>query len=221
MIENDSAVMRERVVWVLPVLHPARILRGGWSLEPAQRETLLRVRETLADLDAGKQPRHYLNTTEPPPGSILSPTLSDLHQWRERSDFSWGISVDVECAGKYLRGIGFTAVKTLRPIWVPFRRQGGLPYWPNYQQLYAAVKWCQTLLADPTLLKVLHNGVGFDILYLIREQGFEVVGPFEDTILMAHTHQPEQPRGLQWLATNHCNIPNWKVLSELEEELDK
>lgn len=207
-------------VWVLPILHPARILRGGYPLEPAQREALLRVRETLADLDAGQPPRHWVDTNQSPPDSIGAPTLADLAEWRATADLTQGVAIDLECAGRYLRGVGFCALADLRPLWLPFRRQGGGPYWPNVTELTAAVEWCQALLVDPTIIKWWHNGINFDVGYL-EEQGFTVVGPHRDTILLAHTHMPEMPKSLQWLSTYHLGMPSWKQLSETDEEMEK
>lgn len=206
-------------VWVLPTLHPSRVLRGGYALEPAQRTTLLRVRETLADLDAGTTPRHYYDTTQPPPGAITAPRLSDLYTWA-KEPLDEGIAVDIECAGEHLRGIGFCTLSTLVPLWLPFWRQGKQPYWPNYAQLRAAVGWAYNLLASP-IPKVFHNGVGFDVPYLLREYGFVVGGEILDTIVLANAHHPEMPKSLQWLSTYHLGTPNWKSLSEEDEENDK
>lgn len=205
-------------VWALPILHPARILRGGWALEPAQRETLFRVRETLADLAAGQPPRHWLDTSVPPPGAILAPTLADLHRWCA-ADLAQGIAIDIECAGDVLVGIGFTRVVDLVSLWVPFRRQGGGLYWSREDLPYAAW-WCQLILASPWP-KLWHNGLCFDIPYLIRTQGFVVEGPHTDTILLAHIHMPEMPKSLQYQATYHLGIPSWKQLSDVDEEMDK
>jgi hypothetical protein len=180
----------------------------------------LRVRETLADLDAGRPPRYWVDTVLPPVGTSWEPTLEDLDQWYATEDLAPGVAIDIECAGEHLRGIGFCPLSSLRPLWVPFRKQGGLPYWETYEQLYQAVEWVQRLLADPLVTKVWHNGLAFDISYL-EGVGFEVVGPHADTILLAHTHQPEMPKSLQWLSTYHLGSPNWKQLSDTDDEMDK
>lgn len=207
----------KNTLWVLPILHPARILRGGWSLAPAQRASLLRVRELLADLDAGVTPRNYLDTDTPPPNTNLNPTLDDLPRWSS-TGLDEGVSIDIECAGSHLRGVGFTKLGDLSSLWVPILDQGGAQYW-SYNDLRVVVEWMQGLLASP-IIKVWHNGIAFDVGYL-EEVGFEVAGPHLDTIMLAHTHMPEMPKKLQWLATYHLGWPSWKQLSDVDEEMEK
>lgn len=151
------------------------------------------------------------DTSTPPEGSILSPTLADLEGWDPGS----GVAVDLECAGSYLRGIGFCNLDNLKPIWVPFRRKGGTPYWGE-GELVKAVEWCDSILSSP-ILKVFHNGYGFDVPYL-RRLGFQVNPPIDDTMMLAHVFNPEAPKGLQWLCTNYLGLPVWKDLIGADEE---
>lgn len=202
---------------VMPILHPARILRGGWSLEPAQRQALLRVRETLGALDRGEPAPYHRDTTQPPPGAILAPTLDDLREWRH-GPLGDGVSIDLECAGTHLRGVGFCRLADRVPLWVPILRQGGAQYW-TYRDLERVVVWLWEILRSP-VLKVWQNGYLFDIPYLERV-GFQVEGPHLDTIILSHVHEPEMPKSLQWRAAYHLGWPAWKQLSDTDLETDK
>jgi hypothetical protein len=199
---------------IMGVLHPARILRGGYSLEPAQVAYLEHAWEVLAQVEQG-QPPTLVDTTLPAPNAITSPGLSDLIRWSQ-GPLSEGISVDLECAGEHLRGVGFCRLADLTPLWVPFRRQGGGQYWPNRDQLLRAVEWMDGVLGSPDYTKWFHNCV-FDVPYL-RRLGFQVSNPIDDTMLLAHVYQPEMRKGLQWLATTHLRLPMWKALLEAEDE---
>jgi hypothetical protein len=178
----------------------------------------VRARELLADLDAGVTPRNYIDTELAPPNSILEPKLADLHDWRQ-GNINEGISIDLECAGPHLRGVGFTRLSDLHSLWVPILDQGGIQYWKTYTELCAVVEWLQELFLTP-VTKVWHNGIGFDIGYL-EEVGFEIAGPHLDTIMLSHVHMPEMPKRLQWLATYYLGWPSWKQISDVDDEMEK
>lgn len=199
-------------------LHPARILRQGFALEPAQVEYLRRAWEAYKGLCEGSPPP-LIDTSRPPPDSIGAPGLSDLVRFRA-GDFTQGVAVDVEAAGPILRGIGFTRVADLHSLWCPFWRAGGAHYWPSREQARVAVAWCDELLGNETITKVFHNGLNYDIPVQLVDAGFTVAGPLIDTMLLAHVHQPEMQKGLQWLSTAHLGIPTWKQLSKQAAEAD-
>jgi hypothetical protein len=181
-------------------------------------EYLRRAWELLVTVENGGAPT-LINVHEPPPNSIGAPTLGDLMRYR-LGDFSQGVAVDVEAAGDILRGIGFTRVADLHSLWCPFWRAGGAHYWPSRDQARHVVKWCDEILGNETITKVFHNGLNYDIPVQLVDAGFKVAGPIVDTMLLAHLHQPEMPKGLQWLSTAHLGIPSWKQLSKQAAGVD-
>ena len=199
--------------YAMATWHPARILRGGSALDLPARQHLAHFRDTLASLSLQRHPTSYVEAGSAPDSSILAPTLPDLYQY---GPLAGGVAVDIECAGEFLRGIGFCTLDGYRPLWVPFRRQGGIPYWSE-ADLPKAVAWVSQVLAAPWVPKVFHNGGSFDIPYL-EGLGFEVNNYLADTMLMQHLAYPEQPAGLQFIATLYNRRPHWKRLSDLEEE---
>jgi len=205
-------------VYLTSTLHPARILRAGYAYEPAQIEYLRRARELVEAVGRG-EPVTVIDVTQPPPNSVGKPNLVDLAYFRG-GDFTQGVAVDVEAAGDILRGIGFTRVADLHSLWCPFWRVGGAHYWLTRAQARAAVAWCDELLGNPTITKVFHNGINYDIPVQLVDAGFAVAGPIVDTMLLAHVHQPEMPKGLAWLATAHLGYPTWKYLSKQAAEVD-
>lgn len=192
---------------MMGVLHPARILRGGWALDPVQIEYTKR----FARREFDREPIH-----EPPPGAVLDPTLEDLARWEKEllalPDHT--LTCDIENAGPHIRLIGFARVHDERAIVVPFRRQGGAVA-GTYAEIRARAEWCQRVLQ--TYPVVMHNGQAHDVPHL-EGVGFEQVNLVDDTILMQHVAYPELPRGLQFCATWYCKMPVWKGVEAAEDE---
>ena len=196
-------------LWVVPILHPAYILRGQAKEEPAQIRYLERVKEIS---------EHGWTTfdhTNPPQGAILEPDLGDLFRWS-----TWigraGVTVDIETANRKLRGIGFCRLDDCVPIWVPLCKQGGGPYWSG-ADLHTAQGALGDILRNPNIPKWFHNGLGFDIP-ILRYNGYRVNGYAGDTMLMHHIMYPEMRKGLKYLANLYLGIGGWKSLVTDDDE---
>lgn len=193
---------------VIGTIHPARILRGGWSHDPFALAAVKRFAQLLKD------ELEPIDVERPAPGLIVAKSLDDLHQWQAGITDS-GVSMDIECAGHHLRGIGFCRVHDLVPIWVPIRHQGGSLAW-GHTMMLAIVKWLDDLLGDASIPKITHNGL-FDWC-LLMQLGFRCAGWQYDTMYAAHVAWPEIPKALQYQATLHMGMPNWKRLVDEDEE---
>lgn len=188
-------------------------MRGQWGLEPAQ---VLYLRRVKAMLDGTAAP--LLDTTQTPPSFTVRPTLAQVETWFAR-DLSAGVAVDIECAGHLLVAIGFCDYTTEEAICVPFRRQGGDPYWTDPDEAAAAARCCGRVLADPAIPKIFHNGQTFDVPEL-ESYGFQVEGYVDDTLVMSHTTYPDMPKRLNFLGTLYGGLPEWKYLVKQGEEED-
>jgi hypothetical protein len=200
-------------VHVVPILHPAYIIRGNWKHDPAQA-AILRMAKELAR--GNFEP---LDINKPPPGSNLDPSPTYLEGWLKGVTRD-GVSCDVEAAGPHLVCIGFCRLSDFTTVVVRFRRKGGAPWDPDWDTLRAKVIWVDRILGDPNIPKVFQNGQAFDIP-LLEEIGFTVRGYNADTLVMAKTAYPEMPGGLEYLAVSYARIPGWKHLVRDSEEADK
>ena len=127
------------------------------------------------------------------------------------------VAVDVECAGPYLRCVGFWDRERGAGLVAHFRAPGGRPALRG-QELRQLVEAVGELLADPEVLKVFQNGQAFDVPYL-TELGFEVQGYDFDTLLAQHLVWPELPKGLEFLGKVYAGLPGWKhLLGSPDEE---
>lgn len=66
------------------------------------------------------------------------------------------------------------------------------------------------ILMNKAVTKVMQNGV-YDLTYFSR-YGIPIRGPFDDTMLLAHSYQPEMEKGLGFLASFYLETFPWKHL---------
>lgn len=196
---------------VIPLMHPAAIVRGAWASEPVMIEY---VRRGLRMLREGGRP---LPVTEPPPNTILYPTLEDMRRWRADLDRleDQRLSVDIESAGPHIRCIGFCRLADEAILCVRFRRQGGALWWPHRADLRAAAEWCDEVLRTYPL--VFQNGQAYDVPEL-EEPGFEVGQYVFDTMLAQRYLYPEMPADLQFIGVFYCGLTAWKHLVKEPKE---
>lgn len=200
-----GTVTKQGSRYVVPILHPAYILRGQWGLEPAQIKYLATVREIAT---TGYTPT--VDPATPPVGTTIGPTLSQVLEYLAHPNNSGGVAVDIEAAGPHLMCIGLCRVRDLEGIVVPFRTEGTTQYW-SLAELRTLVEHLVRWFADPSVPKVFHNGQGFDVPYL-ENLGFKVAGYSFDTMLAQHVLYPEMPKRLEFIATLYLGYPRWKHL---------
>jgi hypothetical protein len=204
-------------LWVVPLLHPAAVIRGRWADEPDQIRYLRRA----LSIAAGE--------AEPPSidalleGALLDPTVAQINEWADdlldMPDPS--IAVDIECAGPHLVCVGMCPLdRNYASIVVPFRRTGGEPAWPDLATTESVVRIVNRVLMDPGIPLWFHNGQAFDVPYLERV-GFEINGYAGDTLLLARYLEPEATANLQSLAIRWLGFPAWKHMKNEEQPDDK
>lgn len=159
----------------------------------------------------------------PPPNANIYPTPEQVEEFaREVLAWEHMIAIDIESAGQFLICIGLTAInrETLAPgntIVVRFRGQGA-KLWGTPEDRRRNLVALLSLLENPEVIKVFQNGITFDVPEL-QDLGINIVGPYFDTMHMAHTAYPEMPKSLQFLSTLHLAMPVWKTLTS-EDELE-
>ena len=202
--------------WIIPLMHPSAIVRGRWELGPVQEIFIKRIIEHSFN---NTEPK-LQDPTQPPPNTNLYPTISDTEKFVEEVKAAGAFALDIEEAGMHIICVGMTALDLQTEqigttICLRFRNQGGGLYWKNWNEHYRAVELLQELLKSP-VSKVFQNGITFDVPELI-DLGFEVNGPYIDTMHLAHTAYCELPKSLQFLSTLYLESPVWKSLVDDEE----
>lgn len=183
--------------------HPLDVIRD-WSLRPI----------LMKDLD--KVSRIYTNPVRPSRKIWLSPTISDLTEF-ERLYFAdpynpMGIDIETKTLGHLhiITEIGF-APDPEHAIVVPFFHPDAEDgnYWTHSDEILA-MRWCKRIL-QWTRCPVFQNGM-YDIAWIWRTWGFPVTYANEDTMLLAHSIQPELPKSLGFLGSIYTNEPTWKLM---------
>ena len=206
--------------YVTALMDPNQIRQGQWSKEPAQQLYL----DRLVEREKAGDPPIQWDTTKPPPGSLLYPSIPQLRQWW--TDFKKegynAISHDLETAGQFIICDGLTPLnldtgKVGPSLCLRFRGHGGVRWWNSFTKHTEAANWLGKVLADPEVSFVGHNVVGFDIPILL-EHGFEINGPICDTMVLMSRAYPEMRKGLGYCATLFCGAPAWKLAIKVEDD---
>ena len=198
-------------LYVLGIAHPAWIIRGQFSHEPAQIEFLRRAK-SIAD---GEEPKWTNeNVGEPAPG-YWGCAPDEFHSPRVRQYFdatqAEGYAVDIEAAGPHITFIGFCSLETEQGLGVRFRGAEGVQVW-SAGELETVLELVYDVLASPEVPLWFHNGVNYDVWPQLEGNGFVINGFAGDTMLLATATYSEMPRGLEFLSTLWCGIPMWKYL---------
>lgn len=201
--------------YVIPTVHPAAILRGGAGGGGVHTVDLLFVNlvydaSKVNRLAEGKEVifSDDIETEIEDPAradALLGEFIADLQALPE--DARW-LAVDVEAVPD---APGRSA---LEPLHTQLTAIGlATTQWGLSIAWEALSDWAKDqigqLLADATLVKVMHNQL-YDIPALYHA-GFEVKGNVDDTLLMHHSSFPGSPHDLQRVGTQFFAMPPWKA----------
>ncbi|MBK25963.1 MAG: hypothetical protein CME70_18320 [Halobacteriovorax sp.] len=208
--------------WILPIIHPASIVRGRWHEDSAQIVYLKQIKKILNN---PTNPSNY--PTDPnnlPENTKLWPTLNDLEKFTNQLENFDLLSIDIENAGPYLTLIGITALSAERnelgpTLSLPYRMRYGHNYWADWESHLKATEYLYRWLINPKLGKIFHNGVTHDVP-ILEEHGFIVGGEIWDTMVMQHYMYPEMRKGLQYCATLYTGAAHWKDLLDDKDETE-
>jgi DNA polymerase len=206
----------EREVRVVPLVHPAAIIRGSWAHDPAQPLFLRRAWE----IARAEQPPPLLDVSVPPPGGQIAKTVHEVARFLgEILIDKAAVACDIEGTGGILIGIGFARLDTLEAMYVPFRNKAA-PFWSSEEDTRCAAEWVDRVLASEQIAKVFHNGSSFDLPFL-EEIGFVVNNYADDTMVRAWATYHESVKDLQSLGILYAGLPAWKHLSNVGDEGDE
>lgn len=196
---------------VLPILHPAAILRE-WSQRPV----------TVIDLIKAKRESVSPDVIRPVCEIWIEPEINDILEFKHRFlDGAERISVDIETSGTQITMVGIAPSRRLGIV-IPFVDPKGRnrSYWPTYEIELQAWKILQGILEDGRIEKVFQNGL-YDIAFIWRTTGIKVIGANEDTMLLHHALQPESLKGLGFLGSVYTDHGSWKQMREKVETIKK
>lgn len=194
---------------VIPTLHPAALFRQWHEIFTVQK-------------DWQKIARHAKNPGIPQfrEDFNITPTIEDLEDFAlfvnnlANSGAQVQLGIDIETykadhpMDTPLKTIGFANSMT-QAIVVPFINQSHQYYWKTKGQALRAIKAIGSILENPRIEKIFHNGL-FDILVLMNH-GFTVEGPFFDTMLAQYLVYHLSPHDLGYVVSIYTDYPPWKL----------
>lgn len=196
---------------VLPVLHPAAIMRE-WSQRPV----------TVIDLIKAKRESASPDVIRPPCEIWIEPEINDILEFKSKFiDRADRISVDIETSGTQITMVGIAPNRRVGIV-IPFvdRRQRNNCYWPTYEIELRAWKIIQSILEAPKPKKIFQNGL-YDIAFIWRTTGIRTFGAEEDTMLLHHALHPESLKGLGFLGSVYTDHGSWKQMREKVETIKR
>ncbi|MHC4176870.1 MAG: uracil-DNA glycosylase family protein [Planctomycetota bacterium] len=198
--------------YVVPIVHPAAIVRGQWTADPVQPKFLRRAWEIA---EANEPPRIADLGKPPPNGYIATRTDEVAYFCGEALRSKDTLYADIEGTGGILIGIGFWSSRRDEGIYIPLRDRAE-PFWSE-EDTRTVATWLDRVLASPEVGLVFHNGSSFDIPFL-EDIGFTVRGYVDDTMVRAWGTYHESAKDLQSLAILYAGLPAWKHLSHVGDE---
>ena len=193
---------------VLPIIHPAAILRD-WS------------QRTIAVLDFVKARRElqYPEIRVTPREIWTEPTINDLYTWwDEHGSKSSLLAIDIETV-REVQQVGEIniASDSTHALHVPFvYRDSDKPkhltrWWKTDADELAAWQFVKMVCESP-IPKINQNIVQFDVYWMLKELGIGILNIVDDTMQKMHCVQPEWDKNLGFLGSIFCNERQWKYI---------
>jgi DNA polymerase I-like protein with 3'-5' exonuclease and polymerase domains/uracil-DNA glycosylase len=197
-----SAKVGDHTFKVIPTYHPSAVLRD-WSIRAL----------TIHDLRRAERESHTATYTVPNNPRIIRPNFGQVCTWladlrRRLTKGPVFSSTDIEtragqiaCTGFYIKGM-----PTLCIPWMCVERPEG--YWSPAEELYLWTE-LQSVMTHPNFRCIGQNWL-YDAQYKWRWFFIEVM-PYWDTMTAHHCMFPGTPKGLDVLASMHCqHYVYWK-----------
>lgn len=194
---------------LLPTWHPAAILRK-WNLRP------------VAFMDVAKAKRQSLSPDFRRPSRLITfaPTLRDIEDfYLQHIQPAERVSCDIETKRGQITEVGFSPSEK-RAIVIPFysRSRPDGNYWPTFDEEKAAWSWVRRILEEKSTLG---QNFQYDAQYFLRGMGIPCPQWEHDTMLLAHSLQPELEKGLGFLGSVYTDEPSWKFMRADHDTLKK
>lgn len=184
---------------VLPMFHPANILRNWENRTPTISDMLKAKRECL-------RPEFITRSRE----VWVEPDIPDLYRWwDEYGQHSTLLSIDIETEKRtQISEVGIASDAT-HALHIPFIIDK-VSYWPDVKTEMAAWKFVRMVCESP--IPKLGQNFLYDIQYLWKVCGIPVHNFKHDTMLLHHALFPGMQKDLGFLGSIYCNEPAWKGL---------
>jgi uracil-DNA glycosylase family 4 len=182
----------------IPTFHPAATLHGVY------------VWRYLILWDMGKL-LHELDTKDlvlPDRNLITGPSWSEVEEYFQLCTRAKRVCTDLEVMNGHVSCFSLSYRKD-EALTVPLWNEHNEHYWSEDQEIEIWLKYAR-LMGDPDVMKINHNMIGFDAVFLLDKCHIFMEGPIGDTMIAQSILYPDFRMGLDMTASIHTRQPYWK-----------
>lgn len=199
--------------WYLPSYSPHTIVKD-YSLRAFLIHDLQKARQYLEE---GLSPtRKFRNRS-----IFILDTIEEVERGLAYlSAFDIAIDIETFMDIQQISTISFSP-DPLSAYVLPLLQQGkpDLSYWSPEEEQRVWIALFDLLTEKTHKKRIFHNGL-FDITH-IWNAGIPTRGQIEDTMILAHSLQPELPKSLAVLGSILCDMPAWKSMRVRTKDTEK
>jgi DNA polymerase I-like protein with 3'-5' exonuclease and polymerase domains len=183
---------------LIPTIHPAATLHGVYIWRYLILNDFGKVKVECETSQLNLPDRHYL----------IDPTFDEVMTFIEDCRKRGRVCTDIECMNHYVSCFSM-AYEPDEAIVVPMYDEKNNNYWTEEEEAQIWLAYAR-LLEDRTVMKINHNIVGFDAVFLTMQHNIHIEGPIGDTMIAQSILYPDFRMGLDMTASMHTMEPYWK-----------
>jgi len=192
---------------ILPIIHPAAILRARGASDVSQADPFMLEYYTVDDLIKAKEIANE-NYTDIKRNYIINPSLDQIFTFI--ADLTLArkpVAFDIETSRQTHELLSIALGNCPEEaICIPFRNYYG-DFFTEENEI-KVLSTISSLLENPNILKIAHNAT-FDCAFMLRKYGIKAI-PIFDTMLAHKVLCPDFPKSLEFIASMLAKMPYWK-----------
>lgn len=180
---------------VIPTHHPMGAMRGMYIYRYLIATDLRKAKEESYRPELIRPDRELIYRHD---------SIHEAIDWLDYYTDQSIVGFDIEVLNYEVSCISFSSCPS-RAVVIPIADRWTL------DEEYEIWRGIQRVLGNPNSIKVVQNGMGFDINFLLTRNGVVVRGPIHDTMVAHSIVYPELPKGLGFLGSIYCGAQEyWK-----------
>jgi uracil-DNA glycosylase len=182
----------------IPTLHPAATLHGVYVW---RHLILWDMQKLLEEMDSEEY-------APPDRNLIIAPDFGEVMEYFQRCRRAKRVCTDLEVQNQQVSCFSL-AYRKDEALTVPLRGKDAQHYWTLEEEI-EIWKAYAGLLADTSVMKINHNMIGFDAVFLLDKCNIYMDGLIGDTMIAQSICYPDFRMGLDNTASIHTREPYWK-----------
>jgi uracil-DNA glycosylase len=182
----------------IPTFHPAATLHGVYVWRYLILWDMAKLLEEAATAELVLPDRNL----------IVGPTWEEVQKYFELCSKAKRVCTDLEVINGHVNCFSLSYRKD-EALTVPLVNEHREDYWTEEQEIHIWQKYA-TLMGDPGVMKINHNMIGFDAVFLLDKNNIFMRGPIGDTMIAQSILYPDFRMGLDMTASIHTRQPYWK-----------